>query len=166
MKKSYIISAVVAATLGFSAIYAIAQQSGATAAAPKAALELQGKLLDGKPVNLADSKGKVTVVQFWATWCPTCVSEMPAVQAFYDANKGRGLNMVSVSIDDSAKEVKDWIAKNPYQLGFAWTGDVQHNLGKVKGTPTFVVIGKDGQVLKTYRGGITKKEFAEITALL
>lgn len=166
MKKSYVISAVVAATLSFSAIYAIAQQSGVTAAAPKAALQMQGKLLDGRPVSLAEAKGKVMVVQFWATWCPTCISEMPAVQAFYDANKARGLQMVSVSIDDSAKEVKDWMAKNPYQLGFAWAGDLQHNLGKVKGTPTFVVIGKDGQVAKTYRGGITKKEFAEISALL
>jgi cytochrome c biogenesis protein CcmG, thiol:disulfide interchange protein DsbE len=126
---------------------------------------LAGKLVSGKPVDLAAMKDKVTVVQFWATWCPTCVKEMPDVQAFYNTNKAK-LNLVSISIDDTSKELTDWLAKQKYDLPFVWNGDIKHSFGKIKGTPSFFVVGKDGKILKSYRGGIGKTEFAEITALL
>jgi thiol-disulfide isomerase/thioredoxin len=134
--------------------------------AAKNAPQAQGKLLDGKPFDIAEAKGQVTVVQFWATWCPVCVKEMPMVQQWYDAQKGRGLRMVAVSIDDSTKEVTDWLAKNPYTLPFAWHKDVRHNFGRIKGTPTFVVIGKDGKVAATYVGGITPAQLDDIAKLI
>lgn len=135
--------------------------------AVKNAPQAAGTLLDGSRFNVADNAGKVTVVQFWATWCPTCMAEMPMVQKWYSAERGRGLQMVAVSIDDSRQEVTDWMAKNPaYQLPFAWFKDVQHNFGRIKGTPTFVVIGKDGKVVQTYVGGVTQAQLDSISKLI
>lgn len=131
--------------------------------APQAA----GKLLSGQGFNLTDNKDKVTVVQFWATWCPVCVEEMPMVQAWYDNNKGKGLNLVAVSIDDQKDEVTRWLAKNPqYTLPYAWQKEFEHNFGRIKGTPTFLVVGKGGTVVKTYVGGIKQAELDEISKLL
>jgi thiol-disulfide isomerase/thioredoxin len=131
--------------------------------APQAA----GKLLAGQGFNLIDNKDKVTVVQFWATWCPVCIDEMPMVQTWYDTNKGKGLNMVAISIDDNKSEVTDWLAKNAkYTLPYAWHKEFQHNFGKVKGTPTFLVVGKDGTVVKSYVGGIKQADLDEISKLL
>jgi thiol-disulfide isomerase/thioredoxin len=143
--------------------------SGAQSLDPavKDAPKVAGKLLDGAAFNVADNKGNVTVVQFWATWCPTCVKEMPMVQTWYDVNKAKGLKLVSVSIDDSTKEVTEFLAKNPnLKQPIAWVKDVQHNFGRIKGTPTFVVIGKDGKVTNTYVGGIKESQLADIAKML
>jgi thiol-disulfide isomerase/thioredoxin len=111
--------------------------------AVKDAPKVSGKLLDGTAFNVAGNKGGVTVVQFWATWCPTCVKELPMVQTWYDANKAKGLKLVSVSIDDSTKEVTDFLAKNTnLKQPMAWVKDVQHNFGRIKGTPTFVGLAR------------------------
>ena len=109
----------------------------------------------------------MTVVQFWATWCGACVEELPDVQAFFDANKAKGLVMVSLAMDDEAKDVREWVAKKRYKLGFGWLPDFKSALGvTIKALPTFVVIGKNGQIAKQFRGGLNKDKFAEIAALL
>lgn len=126
-----------------------------------------GKLISGQAFNLIDNKDKVTVVQFWATWCPVCIEEMPMVQNWYDSNKAKGLQLVSISIDDSKDEVTNWMAKNSkYTLPYAWFKEIDHNFGKVKGTPTFLIVGKGGTVVKSYVGGIKQHDLDEITKLL
>jgi thiol-disulfide isomerase/thioredoxin len=131
--------------------------------APQAA----GKLLSGSLFSVADNKDQITVVQFWATWCPVCVKEMPTVQKWYEDNKSKGLNLASVSLDDKKSQLTDWLQKNPsYTQPYAWQGDVSHNLGPIKGTPTFIVIGKGGTVVKSLRGGITEADLADIAKLL
>ncbi len=131
--------------------------------APQAA----GTLLSGESFSVADNKGQVTVVQFWATTCPVCQEKMPAVQAWYEANKAKGLKMVSVSIDPDKRELTAWLAQQPrYTQPFAWQGEVNHNLGPITATPTFVVIGKGGVVVKSLRGGISDADLQAITKLL
>lgn len=132
-----------------------------------AAARLSGKRLDGQALALP-APGRVTLVQFWATWCTVCVAEMPAVDAFYRAQRGRGLDMVSLSIDDDADTLRAWVAKQGagYALPWAWAKDVKHNLGKLKGTPTFVVIGKNGREFERLVGGIHEPDFKRIAALL
>jgi peroxiredoxin len=56
--------------------------------------------LDGKPFDLAAERGKVVIVNFWATWCSPCRAEMPALDAFYQHYQGRGLKLLGLSIDD------------------------------------------------------------------
>jgi thiol-disulfide isomerase/thioredoxin len=73
-------------------------------AAPVAAAPFQSaKTLDGSAFS---SKGDVTVVHFWATWCVPCRIEMPVLDAFYRKHHGQGLAMIAISIDDSASTAK------------------------------------------------------------
>jgi thiol-disulfide isomerase/thioredoxin len=131
--------------------------------APQAA----GKLLSGDLFSVTDNKDQVTVVQFWATTCPVCMEKMPSVQAWYDTHKTKGLNLVSVALDADKRDVTNWIAKHPnYAQPYAWQGDVNHNLGPVKATPMFVVIGKGGIVVKSLRGGISETDLLDIAKLL
>jgi thiol-disulfide isomerase/thioredoxin len=163
MLKRTLLVALAASAFSFTACSKEQKLDVSVQNSPQAA----GKLLVGQPFNVADNKTKVTVVQFWATWCPTCVQEMPMVQSWYDINKAKGLNLVSISIDDKKQEVTDWLAKNTsYTQPYAWVGEVQHNFGRIKGTPTFVVIGKDGTVVKSFVGGIKQAELDSIAQLL
>ena len=77
----------------------------------KPAPEIKGADLDGKPVSLADFKGKVVLVDFWATWCPPCVSAFPLLHQLARENKDKGLVVLGVNLDrlagaeSSSKEV-------------------------------------------------------------
>ncbi|APW60982.1 TlpA disulfide reductase family protein [Paludisphaera borealis] len=69
----------------------------------KPAPEIQGTDLDGKPVRLSDLKGKVVLIDFWATWCPPCVSAFPALQALAKHHKGDGFVILGVNLDHQAQ---------------------------------------------------------------
>lgn len=66
---------------------------------------LQLEQLDGKRVPLDDFKGKVLLVNFWASWCSACMSEMPSIQKLYDRFKGQGLEVIAVNVDENPKSV-------------------------------------------------------------
>ena len=67
---------------------------------------IQAKLLDGTTFNLADDKGKVVIVNMWATWCAPCREEMPALDAYYRKHRDQGLVLVALSMDDPKDEAK------------------------------------------------------------
>ena len=71
--------------------------AGAPVGAP--APPLVATAIDGRPVDLAQLRGHVVVVHFWATWCPPCREEMPVLDAFYRAHHGEGLDIIAASID-------------------------------------------------------------------
>ena len=76
------------------------------AAEPRIAPPLTATLLDGSRFNTAEQRGKVVLINFWATWCAPCREEMPAIDAFYTQNRARGLEVIAISLDepkDSAK---------------------------------------------------------------
>lgn len=74
--------------------------------------------INGKEVSLAQYKGQVVVMSFWATWCGPCKEEMPHLEAMYRAHKDEGLTVLSISIDDarSASRVKPYIKKMGYSF--------------------------------------------------
>ena len=145
----------IAALLGYRAL-----------AVPDKAPDVSFVKLDGSTVSLKDLRGKVVMVNFWATSCTTCVGEMPQMVATYNQYKNKGLDFVAVAMSyDPPNYVLNFAETR--KLPFAVALDVQDKLASAFGhvilTPTTFVIGKDGAILKRYVGA---PEFAELHQLL
>ena len=70
----------------------------------QAAPNIEGSLIDGKPFSLNNSKGKVVLVNFWASWCEPCREEMPAIEAYLKKNKAKGFEVLAITVDKPAQE--------------------------------------------------------------
>ena len=75
-------------------------------------LAIQFEAIDGRQVDLAKMRGQVVLVDFWATWCPPCVKEVPTVKAAYDKLHERGFEVVGISGDEKMEDLRDFVAKN------------------------------------------------------
>lgn len=123
-------------------------------------------LLDGSKMSTADLKGKVTLVNFWATSCTTCVAEMPKVIATYEKFKGKGFDTVAVAMSyDPPAYVVNYAEtrKLPFKVAIDNTGAVAKAWGEVKLTPTTYIVDKQGQIVKRYVG---EPDFAELHQLI
>lgn len=120
----------------------------------------QATTLDGRVVHPESLRGKVVIVDFWATWCNSCVSEFPALRKI-DARYGEDVVLLGVNLDDadalSAEALGAWIAQqnvpgDHIQDGMSWDSDLVRDFG-VKEIPFNVVVGADGAVLAVNRSG-------------
>ncbi|MGB3068240.1 MAG: TlpA disulfide reductase family protein [Ottowia sp.] len=112
-------------------------------------------LLDGSRTTTQDLRGKVTLVNFWATSCTTCVAEMPQVIATYDKYKSRGYETMAVAMSyDPPSYVVNFAEtrKLPFKVAIDNTGDVAKAWGEVKLTPTTYIVNKKGEIVKRYVG--------------
>jgi thiol-disulfide isomerase/thioredoxin len=112
--------------------------------------------LAGKPQSLGQWKGKPLLVNFWASWCAPCVSEMPELSALAAKDGGRHINVIGIGID-SPSNMSEFVAKTkvsyPLYVGGMSGTDLARELGNAAGgLPFTVLIGADGQVRKTYLG--------------
>jgi peroxiredoxin len=123
-------------------------------------------LLDGSKKSSEDLKGKVTLVNFWATSCVTCVAEMPKVIATYDKYKDRGYDTLAVAMSyDPPSYVVNFAQtrKLPFKVAIDNTGAVAQAWGNVKLTPTTYIVNKRGEIVKRYVG---EPDFAELHRLI
>ncbi len=100
-------------------------------------------------------KGKVTLVNFWATSCTTCVAEMPQIVATYDKYKDKGYDTIAVAMQyDPPSYVVNFAQtrKLPFKVAIDNTGKVAEAWGDVKLTPTTYIVDKQGQIVKKYVG--------------
>src|SRR6266478_8213925 len=72
-------------------------------------LAIQFEAIDGRQVDLAKMRGKVVLVDFWATWCPPCVREVPVVKAAYDKFHPRGFEVIGISLDDKKQDLLSFV---------------------------------------------------------
>ncbi|MCJ0764590.1 TlpA disulfide reductase family protein [Variovorax terrae] len=133
---------------------------------PSSAPESTFVLLDGSKQTTADLKGKVTLVNFWATSCVTCVAEMPRVVATYDKYKDRGFDTLAVAMSyDPPAYVVNYAEtrKLPFKVAIDNTGAVAKAWGEVQLTPTTYIVNKRGAIVKRYVG---EPDFGELHQLI
>ncbi len=122
---------------------------------PQAAPHSTFVLLDGSKRTTLDFRGKVTLVNFWATSCVTCIAEMPQLIATYEKFRARGYDTVAVAMSyDPPSYVVNYAEtrKLPFKVAIDNTGRVAQEWGDVKLTPTTFLINKRGEIVKQYVG--------------
>lgn len=124
------------------------------------------KTITGEVITSESLRGKVFMVNFWATSCTTCVKEMPAMAETYKKYNAQGMEFIAVAMSyDIPNYVVNFAETRqlPFKVALDLSGEVAKAYGDVKLTPTTYVISKDGKVLKRYVG---EPDFAELHALL
>lgn len=141
--------------------------SGPTGPAEIAA-ELSGKTLDGKTFSLMDQKGKVVLVDFWATWCDPCKAEIPELVKLQEKLGPKGFVVLGVSMDEEDASVAPFAKAAKINYPVILLGGERAPKGwVVPGLPTAYLIGKDGKVLlRKFGSKSIKKLSADVEAAL
>lgn len=150
-----LVAAVAAGFVLYSAFF------GKTAAPPVTFVSLQGE-----KITTADLRGKVVLVNFWATDCPTCIKEMPDIVKTYNKYRAQGFETIAVAMKhDPPNYVLNYTEKNalPFKVALDPQGELARAFGEVKLTPTTFIIDKRGNIVNRILG---EPDFARLHALL
>ncbi|MDP2932262.1 MAG: TlpA disulfide reductase family protein [Chloroflexota bacterium] len=118
--------------------------------------------LNGNTVALSDLRGKPVLLNFWATWCPPCREEVPLIEEINQEWTSKGLVVLTVSLDDSADTVKDFVQN--YGLTFTVLHDREQRVAQtygIQGIPTTLFIDKDGNIRARTVGAFPNKAAIE-----
>lgn len=124
---------------------------------------------DGKPLKLSALKGKVVLIDFWATWCGPCIQELPNVIAAYKKYHGQGFEIVGISLDQDEQKLKDFLASHdmPWPQFFdgkGWQNEVGQLYG-VQSIPKTYLLDRDGKVRRVgLRGEALGREVQKLLA--
>jgi thiol-disulfide isomerase/thioredoxin len=116
-------------------------------------VSLQFTAADGSSVDMSELRGKVVLVDFWASWCPDCIREMPAVRQTYQKYKDKGFAVIGISLDKDAQALANFVAKKlipwpQYFDGKGWENDFATKYG-VDAIPEMWLINQRGEVAST-----------------
>lgn len=124
--------------------------------------DFSAEYADEGTFTLSEAKGKVVIINFWATWCGPCCNELPAFQKLND-EYGDKLQIVAVDYGESKKEVNDFIKENGYTFPFALDKDGSVSaLYPSDGIPYTVIIDKEGIIRQTFTGARSAEEQYEL----
>lgn len=184
MNRRWVVASAVAVAIALPFFSACAPSSGPDASAQAsgdaggvcsadaepAQLDLTLKDMHGASVDLAELKGKPLLINFWATWCPPCLEEIPYFVELADKYRDEGLVILGISTDDTAEQIRPYADKlkmnYPVLVGLG-EPEVERAFGAMWAIPVTMFVKKDGTVCKTHRGTQTKEFFEEhIKALL
>ena len=157
----YVGAVIVALAVGVGASLTF-QTMGSSAAAPNVGYTV----LDGSQSTVGQLRGKVVLVNFWATSCTTCVHEMPKIVATHEKFKARGYDTLAVAMSyDPPAYVINFAEtrKLPFGVAIDNTGAIAKSFGQVQLTPTSVLINKRGEIVKRYVG---EPDFAALHQLV
>ena len=140
-----------AAVLAAAALFIL---SSASFAADVRAKDFKLQDLQGKTVTLSSFKGKIVVLNFWASWCPPCVREMPHIDALYQ-KYGDQINFAAVTIDENTGDAQAYLAKSGVSVP-VYTGNINGIAADygLEAIPVSVLIAADGTVLAQTVGGM------------
>jgi peroxiredoxin len=147
-----------------------ATTGGCPANAPEANLDFTLKDMNAQDVKLASLKGKVVLLNFWATWCGPCMMEIPSFVRIQDEYKDKGFQAIGVSVDDPPEKLapfaKQFKINYPLLVGQE-REDIQAAYGGVSVLPISFIISRDGKVCRRQIGPASKEQFESwIKALL
>ena len=128
----------------------------------------QAKDLDGKTVSSSELEGKVVLVDFWATWCGSCVEMVPNLKAVDAAYREKGLVVVGMSLDDTPKEVKEFVKENDVQYKSLMANEKAiKDFGEFEFIPMAYLIDRQGKIVAMHEGEVSLDQLkAEIEPLL
>ena len=138
--------------------------SAAALAGEKPAPNFALKTADGRTVELKQLAGNVVVVNFWATWCGPCRAEIPGMLEIYSKYRGKGLEIVGVSLDRQGFSVVTPFVKRmkidyPVVVG---DGDLVAAYGNFNAIPTTFVVDRKGNIVGGHTGALTKQQFEQL----
>jgi thiol-disulfide isomerase/thioredoxin len=132
---------------------ALALRWSPLAAAQRSAPDIALRTADGTEVHLADLKGKIVLVDFWASWCVPCKTSFPALDALYREYRTRDVEVLAVNVDERRRDADAFLAVRPHELPvfFDSKGASAEAFG-VRGMPSSFVIDRDGMIRFTHLG--------------
>jgi thiol-disulfide isomerase/thioredoxin len=107
--------------------------------------------LDGKELDVGKSKGKVVFLNFWATWCPPCVAEMPSIQSLYEEIKSEGIDFICVS-DEDTSTVSKFVKEKGFTFPIYTLVGEKPQFFNTRAIPTTFIISQDGQIVFKHVG--------------
>jgi len=163
MKKAKLIVGLGAALLASVAIAAIAAVASFTLTRP--APQVTFNAISGETVSTADLRGKVVLVNFWATYCSDCIKEMPKLVNAHRKFSARGYETIAIAVrHDNPDRVVQFTAQHglPFKVAIDSSGEIAREFGNIKLTPSSFLIGKNGKVLRRYVGEPDWVEFHQL----
>jgi thiol-disulfide isomerase/thioredoxin len=123
--------------------------TSATGAAPDFQLSSRA----GKPVSLAQFKGQVVMLNFWASWCGPCRQEMPLLESIYKKYNRMGFTLLGVNVEPDSQAANEWLKQTPVSFPILYDKDSKvSKLYDVAGMPSTVIIDRSGKLRVLHRG--------------
>jgi thiol-disulfide isomerase/thioredoxin len=145
-----------------------AGKSASCQAEGPANLNLTLKDMNDADFRLSSLKGKVVLVNFWASWCAPCLAEIPEFIKVREAYSDKGFEILGISTDDTPEQLRDFAAK--YKTNYPLvqvTAEAEEAYGPVFGLPTSILVARDGSVCKRHFGPLSKEQLEkELKSLL
>lgn len=134
-------------------------------AEPPRGLETPLNTAEGQTLRLSDFRGKVLLINFWATWCPPCLREIPELKRFQEAYADKGVVVVGINFMDTIDQKQLMQFKIDNKINYPLVYGTPHKLGKlanelggVLGLPVSKLLNRRGQVVSSHIGGLTERD--------
>jgi peroxiredoxin len=177
LKSRWIIAAAAALSLSLLTLPTLLMESHEGAGLPagptckaigKANMNFKLKDMNGEVVNMSQLKGQVVILNFWATWCGPCKTEIPEFIRAQAEHKAKGLTILGVSIDDTPEQLKEFAAKYKTNYPLLLNDEkLEEAYGPIYGVPVTIFIGRDGSICRKHMGEVKKEQLErELKSLL